>query len=186
MNSQELQFILKDQWRAVPGFEGIYEVSRAGSIRSLGFQTPAGYRKGKVLKPAPSGGYPAVSLVKDGKKRTVRLHQIVCEAFHGPAPSPKHEVAHNDGVRAHSWASNFRWDTPKGNQADKVQHGTALRGDKHHQTVIPDSLVQIIAQEYVRGSSTHGLKALAKKYGVSIQPIHSIVRGERLVAGGAL
>ena len=110
----------------------------------------------------------------------------VCEAFHGPAPSPKHEVAHNDGVRAHSWASNLRWDTRKGNQADKVQHGTALRGDKHHQTVIPDSLVQIIAQEYVRGSSTHGLKALAKKYGVSIQPIHSIVRGERLVAGGAL
>ena len=31
-NSQELQFILKDQWRAVPGFEGMYEVSRAGSV----------------------------------------------------------------------------------------------------------------------------------------------------------
>ena len=109
MNAQELQFILKDQWRAVPGFEGMYEVSSAGSIRSLGFQTSTGYRKGQVLKASLTSGYPAVSLVKDGKKRTVRIHQIVCEAFHGPAPSPKHEVAHNDGVRAHSWASNLRW-----------------------------------------------------------------------------
>ena len=186
MNSQELQFILKHQWRAVPGYEGLYEVSSAGFIRSLGFQTTAGYRKGKVLKPAPSGGYPAVSLVKDGKKRTVRIHQIICEAFHGPAPSPSHEVAHNDGVKSHVWASNLRWDTRKGNLADRSDHGTLLCGDKHHQTVVPDSLVQIIAQKYVRGSSTHGLKALAKKYCVSIQPIHSIVRGERLVAGGAL
>ncbi len=181
MNSQELEFIL-NSWEPVPGYEGLYEVHRIGKVRSLGFMTPAGYRKGRVLKPAMSAGYPAVSLVKGGVKKTVRLHQIVCEAFHGPAPSPKHEVAHVDGVRGHVWARNLRWATSKENQKDKKLHGTSMQGDKHHQTVIPDMLVPVIATEYVKGSSVYGLKALAKKYGCSIQPIHSIVTGKRMIA----
>lgn len=181
MNSQELEFIL-NSWVPVPGYEGLYEVHRIGKVRSLGFKTLAGYRKGRVLKPTMSVGYPAVSLVKDGIKKTVRLHQIMCEAFHGPAPSPKHEVAHVDGIRTHVWARNLRWATRKENHQDKKAHGTNAQGDRHGRVVVPDALVPMIAAEYVKGSSDFGLKALAKKYGCSIQPIHDIVTGQRMIA----
>ena len=172
-----------NEWKHVVGYEGLYEVSSAGRIRSLGWQTTAGYRKGRVLKSSPdSGGYPAVTLVKNKTRRTVRLHTAVCLAFHGPAPSPLHEVAHGDGLRTNAAAGNLRWATKTSNQLDKKAHGTDFVGDRHPRVKVPDANVQLIASEYVKGSATHGLRALAKKYGVSIMPIHRIVRGVRQVA----
>ena len=53
------------------------------------------------------------------------------------------------------------------------------RGDRHGGVKIPDHLVAVIKAEYVKGSRTHGLKALARKYGVSLMPIHDIVKSRR-------
>jgi hypothetical protein len=178
VDNAELNFI--PTWKPVPGYEGPYEVSHSGAVRSLGWQTAiSGYRKGRELKAALSWGYPSVTLVRNRAKRTVRLHCIVCEAFHGPAPSEKHEVAHNDGLKDHSHAANLRWATRKSNHNDKWAHGTMPVGDAHGQTKVSDVNAQLIAFEYVKGSSTHGLRALAAKYGVSIMPIHYIVSGRR-------
>lgn len=182
---QELEFIQVTSWKPVTGYEGLYEVSSCGRVRSLGFQTPAGYRKGRVLKPSVSdSGYSLVTLARDGSRKSAHVHRLVCEAFNGPQPSSLHEVAHNDGDAQNNAASNLRWDTRSGNQHDKIAHGTLACGDRHGMVVLPDHLIPIIMDEYVKGSSTHGLKALAKKYGVSIYPIYRIVKGIRKTAGG--
>jgi hypothetical protein len=52
------------------------------------------------------------------------VHQLVCLAFHGPKPSPEHEVAHQDDVKSVNTPDSLRWDTHKGNIADRVR----LRG----------------------------------------------------------
>lgn len=65
-----------------------------------------------------------------GKRRCVS--RLICEIVNGPPPSPKHEAAHNCG-KGHEGCCNpkhIRWDTPKGNSADKIIHGTTSRGER--------------------------------------------------------
>ncbi len=53
----------------------------------------------------------------------VRIHKAVCRAFHGPAPTARHEVAHNDGDRRNNGEDNLRWATRKENAIDATIHG---------------------------------------------------------------
>jgi hypothetical protein len=74
----------------------------------------------------------------------VPFHTLICEAFHGPRPSPAHEVAHNDGVKVHNHASNLRWATPKENAADRSKHGTQQSGSNHPFAKLLDEDVPVI------------------------------------------
>jgi Ni/Co efflux regulator RcnB len=60
----------------------------------------------------------------------VKIHQVVCETYHGPRPDGL-EVAHADGDPANNAAANLRWSTPSGNSADRARHGTVARGETH-------------------------------------------------------
>ena len=106
-----------EQWRIIPGFEG-YAVSNLGRVRG---------KRAHFLKPFPAK-YLQVTLYNAGGRETAAIHRLVCEAFHGPRPSPLHEVAHTDGDRHNNAASNLRWSTHAQNEADKLAHGTALKG----------------------------------------------------------
>lgn len=107
-------------WQPVNGHVG-FEVSNAGNVRRAGCSP-------KKLT-IDAAGYLRVGLW-DGERTLVRLvHQLVCEAFHGPAPSPAHEVAHRDGVKSNCREDNLRWATRAENNADKYAHGTHLQGD---------------------------------------------------------
>lgn len=109
---------MREVWRAIPGFEGRYEASSQGRIRSA---------SGRIKKPTPlPSGYLCVWLYSGGK-RTVKnklVSRLVLEAFVGPAPSQKHEAAHWDGVNSNNCLKNLRWVTHRENEADKNRHGT--------------------------------------------------------------
>src|SRR3982751_5117101 len=96
---------------ASPTYQG-YLVSSSGDITGP---------KGAVLRTRNLGaGYRAVIVYLPGHvRRMVRVHRMVAEAFHGPAPTPKHEVAHWDGDPANNRAANLRWATSKENKADR-------------------------------------------------------------------
>jgi hypothetical protein len=108
-----------------------YEVSSLGNIRRA-VPDKCG-RRLKVLSQSccKATGYPRVNLFVNGKRIVRFVHQIVCEAFHGPKPSPTHQVAHYDGTRFNNRADNLRWATPKENAADSIRHGTRPSGDAH-------------------------------------------------------
>jgi hypothetical protein len=124
-----------ENWRPIPGYEGVYEVSDLGRVRFLGRQISVQGRftrtyPPKVLSPSPAGkGYLQVSLFSDGAQRWFKVAKLVCLAFHGPKPSPKHETRHVDGVRTNNRANNLCWATKSSNALDKVFHGT-WRGRK--------------------------------------------------------
>lgn len=171
------------EWRAIPGYEGRYEVSDAGRVRSLDRvvqfvrhgRTICQRRKGVLLKPIidPCSGYVRVTLYK-GSKETMKpacVHVLVALAFIGPAPEGR-EVCHNDGKRDNPALSNLRYDTPRGNSADMALHGTRLFGEKQPKAKLTEAAVlEIIATP--RGDT----KRLAEKFGVNRVTIKRIRRG---------
>lgn len=116
-------------WKSVDGFEGRYEVSDRGRVRSLGQEVACGFGgkgqrkvKGRVLKEGRStSGHCSVAV---GKGNTKMVHILVCEAFHGPKPSSLHEVLHLDHNPAHNHKNNLRWGTRSENLRHDYQNGS--------------------------------------------------------------
>lgn len=119
----------REEWRPVPGYEGYYEVSSLGRVRSLDREVShptVGIvrRKGKVLaqNPLNEDGYLGIGLNRDGIKKKRAVHLLVLEAFTGPRPKGE-QACHNDGNNTNNRVENLRWDTPKENVADIKRHG---------------------------------------------------------------
>lgn len=118
-----------EEWRPIPGFEGYYDASSLGRIRSLPRRAKRRNRVygGQVLRPVLAGnGYYGVKLSVDNTKRTYMVHELVCAAFHGAKPSPGRtcEVRHLDGNPLNCRADNLCWGTHSENELDKLRHGT--------------------------------------------------------------
>ena len=126
-----------EQWKPVNGYEGIYEVSSHGRVRSLDRTvTYSGGRvrryKGKVRRtPLNQNGYPRVNLSRQGKDQTRYVHSLVAETFIGSRPEGM-EVCHNDGDSTNNHLDNLRYDTSSDNELDKVRHGTHYSAAKTH------------------------------------------------------
>ena len=125
-----------ETWKPIPGYEGWYEASSFGRVRSLDRFSPSngGIRaiRGRVLKNQKHHtGYVQVSLCKNGMKESRRVHHLVLEAFIGPRPEGM-EACHNDDDPDNNQLSNLRWDSKSANQLDKVRRGTHNNGRKTH------------------------------------------------------
>ena len=148
-------------WKAVPGYEGRYEVSDLGRVRNI--------VRGQPLKPWPNGkgGYLQVSLHENTVRETFTVHRLVLEAFAGP-PGPAQECRHINGDRKDNRLSNLAWATHAENEKDKVLHGTRIRGDKHFWAVLNEAQVLRIRED------ARPLKAIAGEYGVHIATVSAI------------
>lgn len=120
---------MNERWLPVVGYEGYYEVSDLGRVRSVDrcISGPGGYPRrqpGRLLtqKPLPFG-HMTVNLWKLGVGRTLLVHRLVLLAFVGEGPDGT-ECCHNDGDPANNSVSNLRWDTRSENLRDRVRHGT--------------------------------------------------------------
>lgn len=122
-----------ERWLPVPGWEGLYDASDWGRIRSLPRRTSAGMRGGRILKGRrlPKTGYLRVHLCKDGDKDELYIHQLVLLTFKGPCP-PGEQACHGDGNPANNRLSNLRWGTPSENIYDNVRNGTHYNARKTH------------------------------------------------------
>ena len=111
---------MKEIWKPVVGYEGLYEVSNIGRVRSLAriVECNDGRKrkiKDRTLKGSRnSGGYYGITLHKDGCTKSVNIHRIVAEAF-VPNPLEKEEVNHKDENPGNNHASNLEWVTAKEN-----------------------------------------------------------------------
>lgn len=172
----------QEEWRSVVGWEGMYEVSDLGRVRSLDRDTKyrcfCGHgeiirkKKGKVLKPTYNIGYPNVQLTDGDRRERWLVHRLVCIAFHGPAPAGKDQVAHGDGNPANARADNLRWANCRENMADKWGHGTMLTGDDCSWAKLSDEQVQQMRRS---PEITNG--AWAAKLGVSENHVSKIMVG---------
>ena len=103
-------------WKPVNGYEGLYEVSDSGEVRSCDRYIKTDIRhvksrliKGRILYQNPkSTGYKTVDLCKDGKVKTTLVHRLVAEAFL-PNPDGLRFVNHKDSNRANNAVRNLEW-----------------------------------------------------------------------------
>ena len=133
---------MKEQeiWKPVVGFEGYYEVSNLGRVRSVdriivystGVKTPY---KGRIITPIVTQAYLQVNLQINQRRKTSYVHRLVAEAFI-PNPHSKKHVDHINGNKFDNRVENLRWATPRENQLNPVtvsryREGMAKREDKN-------------------------------------------------------
>lgn len=183
-----------EEWMPIPGFEGLYEASTLGRIRSLD-RIVAGRiagtsRKcpGTIIKPnLGQKGYLRTQLCKEGRIYCMNAHTAICAAFHGPRPEGK-EAAHLDGSKDNNAPENLAWKTHAENEADKRLHGTLATGlrnghyTKPHRTprgeshgATPFTAEDIAEIREIYDSGEMGSHRIAKQFGVSKTAIHAIV-----------
>ncbi len=176
-----------ETWLDIPGYEGWYQASSEGRIKSLARSTPTRNRWGPCTYNAPEkiiegrltdDGYRRMSLCVAGKITHQFAHKLVALAFHGACPAHCDQVAHWDGDKLNNQPRNLRWATTLENMADKVRHGLTADqfGERHSHSKLTNEQVKAIRSvEKYRGVNA----ALAPLYGVAPQTISKIRRGER-------
>mgnify|MGYP001809888964 CR=1 FL=1 len=179
-----------EHWLPVVGFEGAYEVSNLGNVRSLSRQIKmkdgrTRYKSGVCLKPRPNpAGYLRVGL--GGNARDRYIHALVAEAFIGPRPKGL-DVNHIDGDKTNNAVDNLEYCTRKVNINHAVKLGLIqpglrplsiyARGQRHAMALLTEEDVRWIRSEHrARSGGKRGFMAeAARKLGVSNTTILSIV-----------
>lgn len=122
---------MEERWLPVVGYEGRYEISSAGRVRSIDRMKPhrwggVSHSSGKLLAEiSDDDGYRVVNLKKEhNSSKMLKVHRLVLEAFVGPCPLGN-QCLHDDDVRHHNSLENLSWGTPKRNMQsrDKAGHG---------------------------------------------------------------
>lgn len=184
-----------ERWLPVVGWEGRYEVSNLGRVRSLDRiivaivqgQPQRRRVKGRILKPSHSSGYGYAQLqLEKGARRYI--HTLVAEAFIGPRPEGM-EVRHGPGGRLDNRVSNLSYGThAQNNGPDKVRDGTDHNGDRGPNAQLTweqvDEIRRLMPAPFPRARSkrTAGMptqQGLAEQFGVSRWAIHDIVTGKK-------
>lgn len=162
---------IPERWLPVVGYEGLYEVSDRGRVRSL-HRVRRGRADRLMAQKVDRRGRLTVCLASGGRKKFTQVHQLVLTAFVGPCP-PRHEAAHNDGQAQNNALNNLRWDTHWNNMQDKRRHGTCYqpKGELHPMHVLTAGDVARIF------ASQERQVALANQFGVDQSVISNIKTG---------
>ena len=162
---------MKEEWRWIPEYEGRYEVSNLGRVRSY-----ARYRKPRLLKPYHDPrGYVQMVFTVDRKPRTHWLHRLVAAAFI-TNPENKPSVNHINGNKADNSAANLEWATYSENTTHGYRTGLLkppmIRGERGYHKLTEKDVLAIRA-EYVPRKVSH--PKLAAKYGVDRRTIEAVL-----------
>ena len=161
---------MSENWLPVPGYEGSYEVSDCGRVRS--YLRPPGIAR--VLTPVSRKlGHQYVALTRNGTTKTLAVHRLVLLAFVGPPP-PRHITGHWDGNPANNHIGNLNWITYAQNEADRHRHGRVPFGELNCNAKLTADQVRDIRRRHQEGSAH---RKLAREFKMSRPTISSIVNG---------
>jgi hypothetical protein len=169
-----------ERWLPVVGYEGFYEVSSLGRVRSLSRRVKRNRQRhsGRTLKLYANrsknrGEYYQARLSRDGVVRTRDVHVLVARAFLGPCPDG-HQVCHGPAGSLNNSAENLSYGTPAKNAADRYRDGTEVLGTRNHNAKLTEEIVRICRARSAAGET---YAALAREFGVSERTMNVAVRG---------
>ena len=177
MDDEKIWLSLEDLpheiWRDVVDYEGLYQVSSLGRVKS--------FQKGKLMIRSCTKtrqGYVIVSLMKRGiKRKIVRIHVLVARAFI-PNPEGKPEVNHRFGNKLDNRVSELEWAT----QFENIRHACVMGlmnfGCERSTAKLTAEQVRYIRRNYIPYDKDFGVRALARKFNVHYNTITLIIRGD--------
>lgn len=183
MNNNQGEY-MTEIWKDIGKYEGSFQVSNLGNVRSLDRVMPvkptkrnkSGRRffKGKVFTPDCSREYSRVCLYERGKGTHYSIHRLVAQAFI-PNPENKPCVNHIDGNKLNNNAGNLEWCTYGENATHAYNMGLrkGLKGSTHHNSKLTEDVVSAIKYKY----TNIGPVELADKYNISASTVCDIRKG---------
>lgn len=163
-------------WKDVKDYEGLYQVSNLGNVKSLDriveTKNRKNYlRKGKVQKKSVNSfGYETVGFTVDSKTKIYRVHRLVALSFI-ENPENKPQINHIDGNKTNNNVNNLEWCTSSENQIHSVSTGLSnpsypvLKGSKNGRSLLKEEQVVEIRNKYI--PYKYSAKKLALEYNVS-------------------
>lgn len=177
----DLSFDPAEEWRDIPGYEGLYQVSDLGRVRSLdryvratSHSSTTRLHRGGILRPSgrckDGRHYLNVALSQDGIIRKQEIHVLVLRVFVGPR-LPGTVANHIDGERSNNAAINLEWVTHKRNSQHALEGGKMRIGERCHMAKLTAAQVREI-----RGLAGTGLSSrqVGDQFGVTASNIQAI------------
>lgn len=169
-------------WKDVAGWEGLYEVSDFGRVRSRDRVMENGGAVGRYIKrgrilhgTADPNGYLQVSLCDDRGQQRRRVHTLVAGAFLGPRPVGL-DVCHFNGNKSDNRSANLRYDTVRANLLDRHHQGKRwTRGSEMYNAKLTETDIPRVRELRAAGISYAGIGSL---FGVNAKTIHGIINGK--------
>lgn len=173
-----------NMWSEIRGYDGFYEVSGKGKVRSWRLRNGRSSNKTespRLLKSfLDKDGYRKYGLSKDGKTKQYRACRLVAIAFI-PNPENKPQVNHIDGVKDNDSVENLEWSTAKENVNHSIDTGLRthdhMMGAENHMSKLSTDDILDIKNAYRLGCFTH--QEISDAYNVSRQHISSIISGKK-------
>jgi len=160
-------------WKDVIGYEGTYQVSSMGRVKSL----KSGKRRhGRILRgQRDKDGYLRVGLCRDGERKSFMVHRLVLEAHVGPTPTPEHEVNHRNGDKTDNRVENLEWVTHQQNcnHAYRILAIDIHAGEANGHAKLTDEKVIAIRELWAAGEHTQ--TELGEMFGVAQCTISNVV-----------
>lgn len=171
-------------WKPVVGFEGLYEVSDHGRVRSLDREIECMSRwgtpvrkmmKGRLLRTPTCGSLRKHRVVSLGRGNWTFVHRLVLFAFVGPCPDG-FECRHLDGDGGNNKLANLTWGSRNENIADRKQLGeeNPARGEMSGRSILTESDVRFIRHEKAKGRSN---AEIGRDLGISRNTVRKVVIG---------
>lgn len=139
--------ICEEKWRAIPGYDGVYEVSNRGRVRSNARKVWNYNKPGRILKPhRKENGYVQITLCgRTKREKHAYIHRLVAEAFI-PNPDNLPQVNHKDFDKGNNCVENLEWVTAAENHLHFTQSSRMQRSKARKQRTLINKSLQFILE----------------------------------------
>jgi hypothetical protein len=163
---------MEEIWKDIEGYEGLYQVSNLGRIKSLPKMVSGNHYRGERIIGSSSGFYNRVCLYKNNKAKSIRIHRLVAKAFI-PNLENKPEINHVNGNRLDNRVENLEWATPKENMRHAFDTGLNKgpnvngnqQGEKHPISKLTEIQIIEIRRLYKEGGISQS--QIGRKFGIT-------------------
>ena len=165
--------MIEEQWLDISGYEGLYQISNFGRVKSFYFKNP------RILKPHKVKGYSNVELYKNKKKKQCYIHRLVMENFCPIENMNVLDVNHKDEDKSNNHISNLEWMTHKdnlnyGSRAEKAR--MKMQGKNSSRS----KKVRCIEKDVIY----EALREVERQLGIPATNISKACKGKIKTAGG--